>query len=519
MPARPRPARAGAASLPLAPGAPGAAPASPGALIRRAFAPRSNARGILFNLAGAAAPALLALLAVPRITSALGPERFGILALAWTAIGYVSFLHLGLGRAVMRDAASSEDGGGLEAAVWTAAAMTFAIGTAGAAAVFALAPALARALHVPAAMAGEAAAAFRTFAVAVPFTITTPVLSAVLESRRRFDLVNAVAVPSSAVTYLGPVAVLAFTRGLVPVIGVLVAGRVLTWLAYAVLCAAQAPSLLRPRLEPRRAGPLLAFGGWTTVSAVVSPLLVSLDRFVVGAMLSAAAVGYYFTGQEAVLRMGMVSGAVVTVLFPAAAAVRADEGRRLGELLDASVEAVGLLVLPLTLLLAAFPGELLRLWLGARWAAEGQGVLVWLSVGLLVNSLAKMPSSALQAQGRPDLTAWLHVAELPPFVAVLCLLVWRWGIDGAAAAWTARVAADAAALFWLSVRRTPETRGAAVRAATLSAVGAGGVLALRLLPGPGPRALALAAAAVPFAVAAWRVLGRRAAPALAPAAR
>jgi hypothetical protein len=69
------------------------------------------------------------------------------------------------------------------------------------------------------------------------------------------------------------------------------------------------------------------------------------------------------------------------------------------------------------------------------------------------------------------------------------------------------------------VRRTPETRGAAVRAATLSAVGAGGVLALRLLPGPGPRALALAVAAVPFAVAAWRVLGRRAAPALAPAAR
>jgi O-antigen/teichoic acid export membrane protein len=388
--------------------------------------------------------------------------------------------------------------------------MTFGLGTLGGAAVFWLAPALVRVLHVPASLAGEAAAAFRLFAVAVPFTITTPVLSAVLESRRRFDLVNAVAVPSSAVTYLGPVAVLAFTRGLVPVIGILVAGRVLTWLAYVVLCVAEAPALLRPRVDPPRARPLLAFGGWTTVSAVVSPLLVSMDRFVVGTLLSAAAVAYYFTGQEAVLRMGMVSGAVVTVLFPAAAAVRADEGRRLGELLESAVDAVGLLILPLTLLLAAFPGELLRAWLGARYAAEGETVLVWLSVGLLVNSLAKMPSSLLQAQGRPDLTAWLHVAELPPFVAVLCLLVWRWGIDGAAAAWVARAAVDAAALFWISARRFPDTRGAAGRAAALALAGAASVVALRLLPGPEARAVALAAAAVPIARAGWRVLRRRA---------
>jgi O-antigen/teichoic acid export membrane protein len=475
------------------------------------LAPRSNGRNILFSLAGAGAPAVLALFAIPRIATALGTERFGILALAWTVIGYATFLHLGLGRAVARDTAEAGEGGeALRATVWTALLLTLAMGAAGGAVLFLFAPSLVSLFHIHPQLAAESTTAMRVLACAVPFTVSMPVLSGVLEARRRFDLVNAVVVPSAVATYLGPVVALAFTSRLVPLVAVLTAARAAAWLGYLGLCLYEAPELrARPAFHRRVARPLLHYGGWTTVSAAVSPLLVYLDRFVVGALVSASAVAYYSTAQEVVLRMGMVSGAVVGVLFPAFARVH-DERGRLAALLESGVDAVLLLVLPLTLLLCAFSDELLHLWMGPAYSAAGGPVLAWLAVGLLVNGLAKMPSTMIQAIGRPDITARLHLVELPLFVLVLGALVWEWGLEGAAVAWVARVAADAIALYWVAWRKVPETHPAALRAGAVALAGVTGAAVLRLLSAPSARVAALGVAAIVLGWAGRGVLGRRA---------
>lgn len=482
---------------------------APAGWLFRWLPPGSNGRGVAYTLAGAGVPAVIALAAIPRIASILGPERFGILILAWTAIGYAVFLQLGLGRAAARHASADRrrDSRVLAPVVWTALAISGALGAAAAGALFFSASAIARGLHVPPAMVSETATALRLLAFALPFTVTAPVLGGVLEARRRFGLVNAVAMPTAALTYLGPLAVLAVAPGLVPVVAVLCAARLANWCALAALCLREIPRLRSPRTHRRLVKPLLAYGGWATVSAIVSPLLVYLDRFVVAAMASAAAAAYYGTGQEVALRLGIASGAVVTVLFPAFAAVPRRDGARLAQLLERGVAAVALLVLPLSLLLAAFAGDLLRLWIGPEYAAEGEAVLAWLAAGLLVNGLAKVPSTLLQAIGRPDLTAWLHLAELPLFVAVLGAFVWRWGIEGAAMAWLARVSVDCVALFWVVRVRIPETRRAARAAAAVGAGGAAGIAALRLLPDPGARGLLLAVIALAFA-AAWLGSGR-----------
>jgi O-antigen/teichoic acid export membrane protein len=489
----------------------GSMPAS--AVISRLLARRSNARGVLFSLIGAGAPAVLALLFLPRIAGALGTERFGILALAWTVIGYASFLHLGLGRAVARDTAAdaAPRGTSLAETVWTAALMTFAAGTAAGALLFAFAPTLVGFLNVPPAMEAEAATAVRVLSCALPFTVSTPVLSAVLEARRRFDLVSAVVVPSAVFTYLGPVVALAWTGGLVPLVMVLAATRMLAWTGYLVLALREAPELrARPAFRRHAAGPLLTFGGWTTVSAAVSPLLVYLDRFVVGGLVSAAAVAYYSTAQEAVLRMGVVSGAVVGVLFPAFARAEHGDGDRLAALLESGVDAVLLLVLPLTLLIAAFAGDLLHVWMGPAYGEAGEPVLAWLAVGLLVNGLAKVPSSMIQAVGRPDLTAKLHLVELPIFVGVLAVMVWEFGVVGAAVAWVARASADAAALYWIACRRVPGAREVTRRAAWVVIAGAFGVAVLQLLPLLVERIAVIVIAGLALAWAARGVVGRRA---------
>src|SRR5207245_5800245 len=100
----------------------------------------------------------------------------------------------------------------------------------------------------------------------------------------------------------------------------------------------------------------------------------------------------------------------------------------------------------------AFAHEGLRAWLGAEFAQHGAPVLRWLAVGVFINGIAQVFATHLQGIGRPDLTAKLHLIELPIYVPALWLAIHYFGIVGAAMAWTVRVALDGALLFWLTRR-------------------------------------------------------------------
>jgi len=70
----------------------------------------------------------------------------------------------------------------------------------------------------------------------------------------------------------------------------------------------------------------------------------------------------------------------------------------------------------------------------------------------MIVSLSHVPCGYLQASGRPDIPARFHVLELLVHLPLTWAFVHTWGITGAALAWTARVALDAALLFLASDR-------------------------------------------------------------------
>lgn len=465
-------------------------------------------RGVAYNLAGAAVPALVALAALPALAAGLGTERLGVLALVWTTLGYFGLLHLGIGRALTHSAAGGAGREGeLAPRVWTGLALVAAAGTVAAAVLAACAPLLAgRVLRVPAALEAETAGALRLLALALPFVVSSPVLTGLLEARYRFGWVSAVSAPVSVVSYLGPLALLPITRSLVAVVALLAAVRVAAWLVLLALCAREVPALrARPAVRRRHAGPLLRFGGWTTVSAVVSPLMVYMDRFALGASLSAAAVAFYAVPQEVVLRLGAVSGAVVGVLFPAFAAAHSAGGGELRVLARRGMAAVSLLVFPLAVVLAAFGRDALQLWMGAEFAARGGAVLAWLAPGLMLNGYAKVPAALLQGLGRPDAVARRHLVELALYLPALALLVSARGVEGAAIAWLGRVGLDAALLFRAVRHPAGLTRGVVARAGGMAAVvGAVSVAGLALPPGAAKAGIAAAALGLGWLLARGR---------------
>jgi O-antigen/teichoic acid export membrane protein len=76
-----------------------------------------------------------------------------------------------------------------------------------------------------------------------------------------------------------------------------------------------------------------------------------------------------------------------------------------------------------------------------------------LCLGVFANAIGSMFYALLHAKGRPDISARLHLIELPLFICVLLLLVDRHGVLGAAWAWVGRMVFDAAVLAGMGMVR------------------------------------------------------------------
>ena len=99
--------------------------------------------------------------------------------------------------------------------------------------------------------------------------------------------------------------------------------------------------------------------------------------------------------------------------------------------------------------------EGLDIWLSAEFSHHSTHVLQWLAVGVFINSLAHIPFALVQGVGRPDLTAKLHLAELPFYLFAVWWMIQAYGIGGAAIAWVARVTLDSLVLFAMAMRFLP----------------------------------------------------------------
>jgi O-antigen/teichoic acid export membrane protein len=426
---------------------------------------RLLARNTALNVVAQLFPMAAAVVAIPILIRHLGAPRFGVLTLAWAMIGYFGLFDLGLGRALTQAVAArlgdEREHGSLTEVSWTALFLMLGLGAAGGLVVAGLTPWIVhRGLHVPAELMQESLASFYLLGLSLPFVVTTAGLRGLMEAHQDFGLATALRIPLALFTFLAPLAALPFSVSLVPIVAILVAGRVLAFIAHLIACVWRYNYLRSGvQLHRRVIAPLLRLGGWMTVSNVVSPLMAYLDRFFIGAILPLAAVAYYVTPFEVVSKLLIVPSAMIAVFFPAFASSFASDRRRTAQLFERSMRIVLLFIFPLLLAIMLFAHEGLAIWVGPEFADASAPVLRWLAVGIFLNSLAQPPFAVLQGIGRPDITAKLHLIELPIYIGVLWWLAHRYGIVGVAAAWTIRVGLDTTALVMLAHRLVPAHDG------------------------------------------------------------
>jgi O-antigen/teichoic acid export membrane protein len=413
------------------------------------------ARNTVWNLVGQVAPMGVALFAIPMLIRHIGTDRFGILTIAWMVVGYFSLFDLGLGRALTNLVAQSLGGDRqdqLPSIVWTANCVMAVMGIVGAIAFAAISPLLTHSLlKIPLNLQSETLHSLFLLSVSVPLVISTAGLRGILEAQQKFGLLNTVKIPMGVATFLAPVAVLLFTNNLTALIGALVLTRVIFLVACLGLALREMPALRHGfAFDKALLRPLFSFGGWMTVSNIVSPLMVYVDRFLIGSLLSIAAVAYYATPYEVATKLLIVPGALVGVLFPAFSTAMAADRLRGAMLYRLAAKYVGLFLFPASFVMIVFGQDLLQVWLGHEFALHSTRVLQILSLGVLANGLAAIPFAMIQGTGRADITGKLHIMELPFYLAAVWSLTVHYGIVGTAVAWLVRVTADCILLFVLA---------------------------------------------------------------------
>jgi len=468
--------------------------------------------GTLWNLLGRGAPVLVAIAATPVLIGQLGVDRWALFALAISVVGTFGLLDLGISAALTRALAErigTPQEARAPALAATGLALVLALGAAGGTAGFAAAPwCVDRLLHVPLALRPDTVLAFRILALSGPLVVANAALWGMLAAYQRFRAANLLGIPVGVLYYVAPMLMLAWRDSLAAAVFAVVAVRAVQTLLSAALVWRQVPELRgKARFEMREMRYLIGIGGWVTVSNTLAPLMTYADRFVVGALAPLAAVSHYVTPVDFVWRLTMLPIAVAGTLYPAVATGHRRMPDRVQTLLRAGSLVVVATMFPACAAMVGFGDRIMTLWLGARFAADSQAVLMIVGGGVFFSCLAALPATTLDGIGRPDIGAGLLVVQtvlFPPAVAAMTI---AYGIEGAAVVWSVRAVTNCLVRLWVLGRVAGALRPAVRQVSWVAIAGGLALLACALTGPPGARlAVTLAAAAAIPCLAAHRLL-------------
>ena len=405
----------------------------------------------VYNATGTAMPVLAAFVTVPIYIAHIGAARYGVLSIAWLLLGYAGFLDFGLSRATANALSRLGHAPASERVpvLVTSFYLNLGLGLAGGVALYLTGELLLdRFFNVPGTLRGETLASFGWMAALLPMGMLGGVASGALDSREKFLLANTLAGLGSVFGQVIPViCAVAIGPSLTVVLPAVFFSRLLS-LVVALSVVARVERPVRPGAFDRsKMRELFGYGAWVSVSSILVPVLDTFDQMLLGILVGVASVAHYAVPMNLVMRSQILAAALARTLFPQLSRLEPAQARAMAtRAAIALAYGFGAVCGPGSIFAASF----LRLWIGHDFAVFSAPVAKILFVGAWWNGLAFIPYTLLQGQGRPDLTAKAHAAEVVPFVGLLYVLTLRFGLPGAACAWALRMAADGVILFRLA---------------------------------------------------------------------
>ncbi|CAB3778362.1 flippase [Pararobbsia alpina] len=400
-------------------------------------------KNVAINFAGLILPTFISLATVPTYIHLLGVERYGVVALVWTVIGYFSVVDFGMSVATenqISKACASGDTALRGRLFWSAFWLNLLTGVVGGAFVLAAGALYAHLGHADTPLKLEVMRTVPWLALAVPIANVSWVCAGAINGAERFGVFNTNQTIGTFMFQLLPIgAALLFGADLPTVVGTAVIARLIagTMLGIAVIRILDLRRVLRPEWTLVKS--LLGYGSWVIVGGAANGIADSLDRAMVGAMLGARFVTYYTVPQNLVSKLQLLQVALHRTLFPRFSALEREGADKVAR---ESLSFMNGVLTPLCVAVMFLLGPFLHMWVGSALATASLPLGRILIVGVWFVGQAALARILIQAQGHPASSTRVSLATLPLVAGALWLGIHFFGIFGAAVVVTLRSAIE-----------------------------------------------------------------------------
>jgi O-antigen/teichoic acid export membrane protein len=392
-------------------------------------------RNVTWNIAGLLVQTLAGFLIAPYLIRHLGQTTYGLWILIGSLSGYFGLLDLGVRGSVGRHIAlyrAKADQQRVNQSLSTGLAYLSA-----AAALVLLATIMMPFLffhlvEVPVADADDVRLAVVLMGINLTLALPLSVFDATLWAFQRFDLLNAIDIPTTIVR-----TVLTFVlvdRGFgLPSLGAITLLCTLASTALKAWFSFRVNRDLRIGLQHvrgRSARELFGYGAWAFVLSLTVVIPAQTFPFVIGICLSLPLVTAYSVAARLITYANQGLGAGMGVLTPVVAALHAtqDHGRQQRLLLKGMRYSLGLAIFFL-LIFTCLGKPFIRLWIGPS-VDTAYLVLVILALGEIVPMSQVIVNSLSLGMGRHRLLAMAGLLEVTTSVCLAIILVRPWGLVG-----------------------------------------------------------------------------------------
>ncbi|MGQ7789371.1 oligosaccharide flippase family protein [Shigella flexneri] len=135
------------------------------------------------------------------------------------------------------------------------------------------------------------------------------------------------------------------------------------------------------------------FGGWMTVSNIISPVMVYFNRFIVSNIMGQK-VAFYSAPAEVILKLGIIPAAIGRAVFPRLSNIK--DFKEFKRNVNKSLLLMFLICLPVIIIGLLYSGLVLKIWFGENYKINSFNILNVLLIGFFFNALAMIPFSAIR---------------------------------------------------------------------------------------------------------------------------
>jgi len=411
-------------------------------------------KGSLWTLAGQVAPLGVSLVTTPFTIRLLGAEGYGVLILVGLIPTYLGFADFGMSMASTKFGSEAYAEGDEEKEgriVRTAALIALMTSVPVAALLIFFAGQIIGLFNVPPELSSDAVLALRLASITFVINFLCGIFNTPQLARLRMDLNTFINASSRILGLLATPLVLYLGYGIVGAVTVLLAASILNLTGHLIVSRRLLPHLVGTTIDRSAIRSVIKFGGGFIIASIAGMLLGNIEKGLLSSLVSVTSLAYYSVAFALAGMLTMFSASMVQSLFPAFARLQSEENRiQRNSMYSVAITMTVIWVLPVLVFLSFVAEGFFTIWAGAEFGRESTVPFYILAVGLGFNLLAYVPSAAIMAAGRTDALATLYWIELVPYFFCVWLLTARFGIYGAAAAWSVRAIIDLFAVLYLA---------------------------------------------------------------------